>query len=258
MIKKFRPYILALAVIATVAGIVYAIQDPSFQLRQPQLSLGLKTLFNAVTISLYCMVLVLSVISGRSKFLSSAQKGLKLLIWMLIIYIGCTLVTKYVKTSQPLLIVGITAGVAAVAFLWRYFSHRKISSDLTSSTSIRRSATGSGQIKYAWAMLHGALLVSVIVTVLFFFLTLKSADNYFILAPLAATVLCLLLWRVFRWRGWLLLAALSVLSEAVIFLYGTYVAYKFGSFATVVAFSLLYLAVIVPLCDLYCRKEQSI
>lgn len=258
MIRKIRPFILIVTAIASVLGVVCAIKDPSITLRQPQLSLGLKTLFNAVTFALYCIVLIFSVVGGRSKLLSSAQKGLKLLIWMLILYIGCTVVTKYVRTSMPLLVVGCTAGVAAIAFFWRYSAGRKRSSDDVSSTAIRRSAAGSGQLKYAWAMLHGALLVSVLIAILFFFLTMKTADNYFILAPLAATVLCLFLWRVIRWRGWLLVAILSVLAEAVIFLYGTFVAYKFGSFATIVAFSLLYLALLVPLCDLYCRKEQSI
>lgn len=258
MIRKFRPYLLILALAATAFCTVCAIRDASAPIRQPQLSLGLRTLFNAVTFALYCIVLVLSVIGGRSKFIPSARKGLKILIWMLLLYICCSLVTRTVATSYPITVSSATASVVAAVFLWRYFVRRKQSSDSVSSNSIRRSASGSGRTKYAWAMLHGALMVSVIMSVLYFFLTLKSADNYFILAPLAAILLCLILWRIIRWRGWLLAAAVALAFEAVVFICGTFSAYGFGSFATVVAFSLLYISLLVPLCDLYCSKEQNI
>ena len=258
MIRKARPYILIAAILATVATVVYAIQDPSFNFHQKELSLGLKTLFNAVTFMLYCIVLIFSIIGGKSRFVQSAVKGLKILIWLLILYIAGTLATRFVKTSMPSLVTWISTGVVGAVFIWRYFARRRRFANEVSGSSIRRSASGVGEVKYARTMLHGALLAAMAVTVLFFFLTLKSGDNYFILAPLGSILLCMILRKFCRWRGWLLVAIVSVTAQAIVFIYGTWAAYKFGALASALAFSLLYLALLVPLCDLYCRKEQAI
>lgn len=258
MIRKARPFILVVAILAALAGAWYALHNPSFKISQPQLSFGLRTLFTAITFALYCCVLVFSIISGRSKFAFSAVKAAKILIWMLLLAIVGALVSRYVTTAYPSEIMYASIGVVAIAFIWRYVARRKRSSDAVSSTAIRRSAAGSGASKYSFAMLHGALLVAMLATVTYFFLTMKKSDNYFILAPLAATLVSIILWRIVRWRGMLLVAILAVLSAAIIFVYGSVVSYGFSAFAPVVAFSLLYLAMLVPMCDLYCRKEQNI
>ena len=71
------------------------------------------------------------------------------------------------------------------------------------------------------------------------------------LIPLAVTLLAVIFWRLVKWRGILAVAvAVDLLFAArLIFV---------SALGISLAVSLVFVSVVLPLADLYCRKEQNI
>ena len=137
-------------------------------------------------------------------------------------------------------------------FLAVYFKLRKKEADKVSSTAIRKSAVASGQLKHTYTVLYGALTVMMAADILHFAVTLGGdAWNGDTLIPLAVTLLAVIFWRLVKWRGILAVAvAVDLLFAARLIFVNT--------LGISLAVSLVFVSVVLPLADLYCRKEQNI
>lgn len=223
-------------------------------------SSGLNSLLNAIVFALFCISLTVSVKSGRNKLAVSSRKALLTAIWVLVLTVVGTVCSRLLDPGKYGNWIVIAAdAVVCLLFVLIYFKRRNRYADMTTSNSIRRSATSSGQVKYALSVLYGSFMVMTLVQVVYFILTFKSpSGDMFVLLPLAASLLSVFLWRLSGWRGFLLVCAMAVLFFASVFLYGTYSNYGFDAAGEILSFTLLYLSLIVPLCDLYCRREEAI
>lgn len=258
MIRKYRWVIAIIATLATLFCVYNSIVTSNFSLIQPVYSKGLNCLFNALTFALFCVSLVLGVVSGKSKILPSLRKAASVSIWVLLVAIAASVLSAFWSPKSPLIIISILEVMVLVFTVLFYYRRRSVAAKSINSTAIRRSASGSGVIKYAYSLMYGSLLIMLVASIVYFILTYKMGNNFFIMAPLASVLLALLLWRVFKWRGFLLVSYMFTLYVAAVYLYGTVLSYQFSALGVVMAFTFLYLVVLLSLVELYCRKEEAI
>ena len=151
---------------------------------------------------------------------------------------------------------GIGAPVIVVAlFLWLYSRYRKISGDKAAEVSVRKSAYGAGEIRFAFRVVFasmGILLFTGLLALIF------GQPSHYLFMPLALSALSILLWKLLKWRGFMLIGALTVVLYVLLYCVPGYISFTPGNYWPSLALTLLYLGLIVPLSDLYCRKESSI
>jgi len=231
--------------LAVVVSYFFTIQTHPFALLAFSNSLilpkGPVILANSCIFALFCTVMCLGYVSGRFKFAALLLKSAFMAIWMFAIsgfnYMICDRFTipEYTYLGAEALIVVLVALV--------YFKSRKRYADKVSSSSIRKSAVGSGQIRYAYNVLYASLTIMMVISVAMFIASAVNGGNISIPFFLAAILLCFFLWRVLRWRG-ILLPAIAVAA--------------FGLIVSGIELSLVNSALLVALSDIYCRKEQNI
>ena len=248
-----------MAALASIACAYNIVVTSNFGLFNPRFPLGLGCLFNALAVALFCLVLVFGMARGKGGVAVPARRALTLGLWVLMIACIGLILSYYWTPDKYSKEIVLTADVVEILlFVFIYFKRRRRFSDSVSDNSIRKSASGSGAVRYAFSMLYGALIVMMLVTVVYFIITLKRGGDFFVLAPFAAAMLALVLWRLSGWRGFLLAAFSFILVNGIVYMYGTWMSYGFDSIDEVMSFTLLYMSMLLPFGDLYCRKEAAI
>lgn len=251
MTRKIRTYILIAVILAAIAAI-FTLYRGLWSIPAISVGRGVRILLNAVAFALYCLVLCFSVISGRNKPGASFRKALEIAVWCAFLGLAGKFAGEYlIPEGNPVILPASIAVILAI-FLAVYFKLRKKEADKVSSTAIRKSAVASGQLKHTYTVLYGALTVMMAADILHFAVTLGGdAWNGDTLIPLSVTLLAVIFWRLVKWRGILAVAvAVDLLFAARLIFVNT--------LGISLAVSLVFVSVVLPLADLYCRKEQNI
>ena len=251
--KKFRFILLMIALVAAVVASSY-LPEPIPAERMNFSSSGYSTSC-ALVLGLFVLSMVLSCASGRlsmsplSKLLLIMGVGVLFLVGMafLIIKLTAGAITWLWGVGAPVIVIGLS--------LWLYFHYRKRAGEKASSGSVRRSASGSGEIKFDFKVLYSSMALLLVVALI---ALLAGAPTHYLVLPLAFATLATLLWKVSGWRGFLLLGVITTVLYIVKYCIPAYISFTTDKFWPSMALTLLYLGLIVPLSDLYCRKEQSI
>lgn len=251
MTRKIRTYILIAVILAAMAAI-FTLYRGLWSIPDISVRKGVRILLNAVAFALYCLVLCFSVISGRNRLGASFRKALEIAVWCAFLGLAGKFAGEYlIPEGNPVILPASIAVILAI-FLAVYFKLRKKEADKVSSTAIRKSAVASGQLKHTYTVLYGALTVMMAADILHFAVTLGGdVWNGDTLIPLAVTLLAVIFWRLVKWRGILAVAVTVDLLFAARLIF-------VSTLGISLAASLVFVSVVLPLADLYCRKEQNI
>lgn len=258
MTRKARIFIIVAVILAAVAAIV-ALYRGLWSIPTIPVGKGARILFNAGAFALYCLILCFSVISGRNKPGTSFRKALEIAVWCAFLGLAGKLADDYLIPEGNPAVLPVSIAVILTVFLAVYFKLRKREADKVSSTAIRKSAVASGQLKHTYTVLYGALTVMMAADIIHFAVTI-GGDNWNgdTLIPLSATLLAVILWRLVKWRGILAFAVATDLLFAAKLIFGMQYVKAFSALGTSLAVSLAFVSVVLPLADLYCRKEENI
>lgn len=258
MIRKFRIYILA-AVILADAVALYTLIKGFWAFPALNVGKGISILLNAVSFALYCAVLSFSVVSGRNKLKASLSKAAVIAIWSAVLGLAGAFASKFLLPEGSLVFFPLSMAVIFAITLIIYHKCRKRAADKVSATAIRKSAAASGQLKYTYTLLYGALAVLMIADIIHFSVTLGgpswNQDTFF---PLIVTLISLILWRIVKWRGFLLPAVAVDLFFLFKLVHGLVYTCGFQALGVSLAAFLVFVPILLPLADLYCRKEENI
>ncbi len=261
--KRFRFILLIAGIVAAVAVAVLAVADPSKFAFLPDLKLtgGPLALTGAITLAVCCILLCLTVMRGKTTGRQIFGEALLTLAWYAFAAL-LGMLPVFVKSLQASgAIYTIAAGcVALILFVLFYFKRRSRAAKAASSSAIRRSASGSGEVKHAYSVLYGNIILMLAAGAYFF---IAAGDNKFLLVPLAVTALAVIIWRLSGWRGILLPAIMTVAAYGGIVAVTTAKASVtpvsgFPSDPFVLAYAVACYALLLPLTDLYTRQEQNI
>ncbi len=251
--KKYRFIILLIAIAAAIFASGYV--PKPVQADKLTFASGGYATCCAVILGLFIVSMVLSFTNGRLQVSPLA----KVLLWMgfgVALFIG--IAWGIIKLTAGVIswLLGIGAPVIVVALsLWIYFIFRKKAGDKVSSGSIRRSATGSGEIKFDFKVLYSSMALLLVIGAVA--LIIGQPTHYLIL-PAAFAVLSIVLWKLFGWRGFMLIGVITTVLYIAKYCIPEYISFATDKFWPSLALTLLYLGLIVPLADLYCRKEKLI
>ena len=263
MIRNFRWLILALAAVATVVWACVAVVQPQSGWMSPEISLakGPAILIDAMTFAMFCMVLAFGVASGRSSFGAMMGKALKIFAWSALPALAIALAAHFAGFHSQAWMAMAVAALSAAGLVAVYFNGRKNAGRKSSSTAIRRSATGSGQIKYCYSVLYASLFLVVLADLGRFINACITDGAVEIYPDVAAVLLALVLWRVTKWRGILLPAIVCNLFTLLVTVHN-YAAVRMPDYsmaaANAISSVVLCGELIVSLCELYCRKEGNV
>ena len=220
---------------------------------------GLWLLIGAILFALLCLCFLLTARNGlvkaRSMFISFG--------WLALAYfalIGVGILTcdspflkqPLWKPQPPALWFCAAALVIIVVFVLLFLRGKKRFADRVSATAIRRSASGSGAAKYAYALLFAGMLLSSVVCGLRF----GCGDSFLhLLVPMAAVTLVLLLYLLTHWKFWFLLGSVAVLVYAFLVIQAELVETQF-TYTPLLALIPLYLAAILPMGALGFQKKR--
>lgn len=209
----------------------------------------------AVILAIFCISFCLSLISGK---LQMSPLG-KLLLWMgagVLILFGITYLIIKLTAGVITWLWGIGAPViVAGLFIWLYFRFRRIAGDKAAANSVRKSAAGSGEIKFDFRVLYASMALLLVISIIALIVGQPSA---YMMLPLAFASLSILLWRLFKWRGFNLIGVITIVLYVVKYCIPAYISFTSDRFWPSLVLTLLYLGLVVPLSDLYCRRESSI
>jgi hypothetical protein len=227
-------------------------------------------LANSIVLALFCIIFSFALIGGRIRPLKVLVASAKVLLWAIVAFGIGELLAWVISliTGAKFSLMGIVRGVqfdewvmigtavitALIAAIC-YFFGRKKSADRISSTAIRKSASASGAIRFSYNLLYGAMLLLLLLSAVLLF---TIGENFFFALPLALAAASIFLWRVTTWRGWLLAAIVVTLLHAFSFLYIVIISLTMGALGVLPFFIVIYLALLLPLADLYTRKEKTI
>ncbi len=258
MIRKYRVYIL-FALILAVAVVLYAIFKGIWTFPNLSVGKGVGLLLNAVASALYCLALSFSVVSGRNKLKASFGKASVIALWSVVLGLAGKFVSEYLLPGgSPLVLPLSMAGILAVTLII-YLKCRKRAADKVSSTAIRKSAAVSGQLKYTYPVLYGALTVMMAADIIHYSVTFRGVSwNQETLIPLVVTLISLILWRIVKWRGPLAIAVATDIFYLSALLHAFDYTCGFQALGASLAAFLVFVSVIIPISDLYFRKEENI
>jgi len=252
--KKFRIVILIVALIAAVfsAGYLPQAEKPVEQLT---LADGGYMTSCAVILAIFCISFCLSLIGGKLQ-MSPFSRLLVGMGAVVLLLIGVTYLIIKVTAGVISWLWGIGAPVIVAAlFVWLYFRYRRIYGNQAAANSVRKSASGVGEIKFAFRVLYASMALLLIISVIALIVGQPTA---YMMLPLAFASLSILLWRLLKWRGFNLIGAVTIVLYVVKYCIPAYISFSQDKFWPSLVLTLLYLGLIVPLSDLYCRKESGI
>lgn len=227
-------------------------------------------LANSIVLALFCIIFSFALIGGRIRPLKVLVASAKVLLWAIVAFGIGELLAWVISliTGAKFSLMGIlrgvqfdewvmigTAVITALIAAICYFFGRKKSADRISSTAIRKSASASGATRFSYNLLYGAMLLLLFLSAVLLF---TIGENFFFVLPLGLAAASVLLWRVTNWRGWLLVAIVVTLLHAFSFLYIVIISLTMGALGVLPLFIVIYLALLLPLADLYTRKEKTI
>ncbi|MBQ7576323.1 MAG: hypothetical protein IJT26_07310 [Bacteroidales bacterium] len=253
--KKYRWIILLVTMAAAIAAAGYIPETQKIETAQMTTSNVGYLVSCAVAFSLFCVVFCLALLGGRLQM----RPLLSLFLWMalaVLILVGVAVLIIRLTAGVISWLWGIGAPVVVIAlFLWLYFRYRKISGDKAAETSVRKSASGAGEIRFSFRVLFasmGILLLTGIIALI------VGQPSHYLFVPLSFATLAILLWRLLKWRGFMLIGALTIVLYVLRYCVPDQISFTAGNYWPSLALTLLYLGLVVPLSDLYCRKESSI
>jgi hypothetical protein len=227
-------------------------------------------LANSIVLALFCIIFSFALIGGRIRPLKVLVASAKVLLWAIVAFGIGELLAWVISliTGAKFSLMGIlrgvqfdewvmigTAVITALIAAICYFFGRKKSADRISSTAIRKSASASGATRFSYNLLYGAMLLLLFLSAVLLF---TIGENFFFVLPLGLAAASVFLWRVTNWRGWLLVAIVVTLLHAFSFLYIVIISLTMGALGVLPLFIVIYLALLLPLADLYTRKEKTI
>ena len=253
--KKYRWIILLIAMAATIAAAVYIPDTQKVETAQMTTANVGYVVSCAVAFALFCVVFCLALLGGRLQM----RPLMRVLLWMafaVLLLVGIAFLIIRLTAGVISWLWGVGAPVIVIAlFLWLYFRYRKISGDKAAETSVRKSALGAGEIRFSFRVLFasmGILLVTGIIALI------VGQPSHYLFLPLSFATLAILLWRLLKWRGFMLIGALTIVLYVLRYCIPAHISYTAGNYWPSLALTLLYLGLVVPLSDLYCRRESSI
>lgn len=231
-----------------------------------RLSKGKVTIGCAIVFFLFCLCLCFSVVSGRLRVAPAFGSALRILICSLLLSLAGAAVSllvgnkagvdtslfSQVPVNKNILVLCLVCAVILINTIV-YLIKRKMSADRVSSNAIRKSAQASGEIRYSFKYLYGALLIVLLLATALFFI---GKQNGLLALPIAAACLSLVLWKLLKWRGFLLIGALTILLQMLIITHLLASALAVGSLWIILPLTLLLTGILLPLCDLYSRPDK--
>lgn len=229
-------------------------------------------LLNAIFFALFCIAFSISLIRGRVKPLSILKSsGVIFLVGLVALVVGelvAYLVTVIGGSPESFKLFGVIQGflcdgvvmIVTISLLvlltiLLYVKKGKKIAIQASSGSIRRSASSSATAKFAYNTLYGALLLLLVLSAVLLF---AIGENLFTLVPLALALCGVILWRVTTLRLFLIVSVAGILLHSFSFLYCLAVALTLGAFGVVVMIAFFDLMVLIPLIDLYVRRDKAL
>jgi len=255
MIRKFRKYLLAVVIVAS-AFLSWKVSTGQFAFNlNLSFENGPALLIDALIFASVCLVLTFAYVSRRFKMKNVLFKSALIALWSLVLPAGIHAVSGYCKITP--LIMSMIYAVVAILFLVVYFYKRKREGDKVSSTAIRKSAEGSGQIRYAYSIFFALIMILSVAFVSELVITMIQKGQIVPPIMLGSALIAYIIWRLIHWRGILLIE--------VIYLIFTQLTYFINSIAlncepavSDLGYFLVTVAMITVISDLYCRKEKSI
>ena len=209
----------------------------------------------AVVFSLFCVVFCLALLGGRLQ-IQPFVRVLLLMAAAVLLLLGFAFLIIRLTAGVISWLWGIGPPVVVIAlFLWLYFRYRKIAGDKSAEVSVRRSAHGAGEIRFAFRVLFASMGVILLCGII---ALIAGRPSHYLFVPLAFATISILLWRLLKWRGFMLAGVLTIVLYVLRYCVPAHISFTAGNYWPSLALTLLYLALVVPLSDLYCRKEGSI
>jgi hypothetical protein len=282
--RKIRPYILIILAIAVFIIAGYSTPEPNlvtsdvslkevaqgFDIIDKYTTPGVYALWSAITLMLVCIVVCVSVVKGRVKVGTLGKTMWHTLVYLLILTLIGYLIAwitalvngydyhlfhAYPSFINDIFITGAAVILIAVVSILFFLRKRRKERDKISETSVRKSAASSGELKFDFRILCADLVVSLILAALAY---IFSIPNYFILLPIFAVCVSMILWRIIRWRGILLVGIITIMLCIFGFGYTASCALSIGGMGIILPIVFLLFGMLLPLCDIYCRKEKNI
>lgn len=251
--RKYRLIILLVALAAAVLASGYVPQPVKAE--SLTFASGGYTTACALILGIFAISMILSFTSGRL----TASPWAKVLLWMgllALIFFGVAFLIIKVTAGLISWLWGIGAPVIVVGLsIWAYFHFRRKAGEKVSSNSVRKSAAGSGQIKFDFRVLYSSMSLLLAIGII---ALVVGAPTHYLVVPLAFAVLAIALWKVAKWRGFMLIGAVTIVLYIAKYCIPEYISFASDKFWPSLALTLLYMGLILPLSDLYCRKETLI
>ena len=262
MIRNYRYIFLALAAAAAVAWSCVAIANPldTWMGLTPMLAKGPTILIDSIIFAMFCIVMTFAIISKRATFRSIFGKVLTLFAWAFAVAAVAALAFYFTKFKAPSWMAIVCVALAAAGLVAVYLNGRTKAGRKSSSTAIRRSAVGSGQLKYCYSVLYASLFLIVLSDIGVFVGACLTSVAPVVFMSTAVVLLALILWRVTKWRGILLPAIAYALMSMLLEIYGFAKGQVDYSTALINGMSTVIIsgALIIALSDLYLHKENNI
>lgn len=205
-----------------------------------------------VVLLTFLLMFVFASISGRIMMVPSLVYGLVLfaLFWLML---GIGLLA--VKLASGILGLAVHIGapaLIAVVYLAIFFILKRRSVTMIAANSVRRSASSAGAVKFDMKVLYGAMAAVIVISAI---ALIAGEPSYYLTVPFACACVGVLLWRLLKLRIFLLLGFLAIELFVLIFCIPVIQSGENVTFWRVLALSLLYLNLIVPIGDLYCHRD---
>lgn len=246
--KKSRIIILVIAALLAMPAAYYTCVRPSVEAFAQG---GLYLVLCAAAFALFCAIFAINVFKGRIVALPVLGTGVLIFLWAAILLGIGYLAVKFFSG-----IIGLAAYigapvVAGIAYVIVFGRLKRKAGNSVASVSVRRSAVSTGQTKFDLKVLYGAIAASFVAGLI---ALLAGIDSTFFFVPCAVTVVCVLLWRLLSLRVFLLVAFVVTEYWALSSALPAAAAVTSASFLIEMALTVLYLSILAPIADLYCRE----
>lgn len=209
-----------------------------------------------VSFVVFALCVVISNTSKRVKFNKVLMQFGENLIVTGFFFAGSLLLSRLTVENNILskVIVSVYCFLILAILVFRYIHIRKQWGLIVSSTAVRKSAVSSGEIKFLFTYLYSIILLLLIAQVVMLF---TRDFNIYLVVPVIFALLSLVLWKFIKWRGVLLVNVTSVLYVLMLCkIHNTSLSISNLPIFTIMTACCV--GLILPLFDLYTRKEENI
>ncbi|MBR4659925.1 MAG: hypothetical protein IKO77_00635 [Bacteroidales bacterium] len=209
--------------------------------------------FVFIVFGLLAVALIFSMLSGNVVAGSLMGMTLRILLGTLAVFgIG------YLIVRLTMGVVGIIwyffAPLLVLAlFLYFYNRGRNNARRKAAATSVRKSAADNAAARYDFMVLFASLIVMLVWTIVTW---ISGAPSHYLVVPMAAVCISILLLKFTRWRIWPLLAVLTVVLYTLLYCVPASFNPAAGWFWKAMVLTVLYLGLAVPMSNLYLRRQQ--